>query len=178
MSKKSLLSLPIVLFLSPPLLAEGFYAGASIGMTQIEDEEQGLSFDDSAFGWRIHGGYEFNDNFAVEGAYFDSGEAEDTVSGQSVEVELTGFLVSLVGMIPVGGDNTRLFAKLGYYDGEAEASAGGITVEDDESGLSIGAGIRYDLANNFSLRGDFDWFDSDTDTLWSLGVGIQVLFGN
>ena len=43
--------------------AEGFYAGAGIGITQIEDEDQGFSFEDNPFGWRLLAGYDFNANF-------------------------------------------------------------------------------------------------------------------
>ena len=157
-------------------LAEGFYAGAGIGITQIEDSEDGLSFKDSPLGWRLLAGYDFNENFALEGSYANSGDAEDTVEGVDVKAELSAFTFSVVGLMPLS-ESTKLFGKLGYYDGEEEVSAFGLTVKEDADGLTAGFGVRYELQNNVAIRGDFDWYDSDLDTLWSVGVGFQVLFG-
>ena len=154
---------------------EGFYVGAGVGLTQIEDDEAGLSFDDSAIGWRVLAGYQFTDHFAIEGGYFDSGEAEDSILGFDVDIELTGFTVFGVGIIPLN-DAWELFGKAGYYDGEAEASVLGVSVDDDESGLVLGVGARYNFGNNVAVRGDFDWFDTEADRIWSVGIGIEYTF--
>lgn len=177
MLRKILLVSFVGLLANSAALAEGFYAGAGFGITQIEDEEQGVSFKDSPFGWRLLAGYDFTESYAIEGSYVNSGEAEDDVQGTNVKAELSAFVVSLVGLIPVS-DNSRLFGKLGYYSGEEEVTAFGVTIDDDDSGLTVGAGLRYDMGNNFVVRGDFDWFDTDLDTVWSVGVGVQYFFGN
>lgn len=156
--------------------AEGFYAGAGIGITQIEDEEGGLSFEDNPFGWRLIAGYDFNENFAIEGSYIDSGEAEDSVQGVDVEAELTAFTVSAVGLLPLN-DTTTLFGKLGLYSGESEVSAAGLSEDDDEDGLTVGGGVRFRTTDQLTIRAEFDWFDTDLDTVWSIGVGFQYGFG-
>ena len=156
--------------------AEGFYAGAGIGITQIEDEDQGFSFEDNPFGWRLLAGYDFNANFGIEGSYINSGEAEDDVAGEPVEAELSAFTVSAVGIIPVS-DAVQLFGKIGFYSGEQEVTVFDITLDEDEDGLTAGAGIRFGVSDSFVIRGDFDWFDTDLDTLWSLGIGFQYYFG-
>ena len=69
MLKRYLLLITTLCFIAPAAMAEGFYAGAGIGIVQAEDDEGGVEFDDSSFGWRILAGYEINENFAVEGAY-------------------------------------------------------------------------------------------------------------
>ncbi len=156
--------------------AEGFYAGAGIGITQVEDEEGGVSFDDNPFGWKIIAGYDFNENFAIEGSYVNSGEAEDTVSGIDVEAELTAFTVSAVGLLPLS-ESATLYGKLGLYSGESEVSAFGLTEDDDESGLTVGGGVRFQTTEQLTLRAEFDWYDTDLDTVWSIGVGFQIGFG-
>jgi OOP family OmpA-OmpF porin len=176
MFKKIALVLLALLFATTSAMAEGFYAGAGLGVTQIEDEEEGESFKDSPFGWKIYAGYDFNENFAVEGAYLNSGEAEDDVLGEAVKVELTAFVVSAIGLVPVG-ESAQIFGKIGYYDGEEDITAFGITFSDDDSGLTAGAGVRFKMSDNVALRADFDWFDTDIDTVWSLGVGVQFYFG-
>ena len=177
MNIRSGMVLAIAMLWAPVAFGQGFYFGGGIGVTQLEDEEEGIgSFDDSPLGWRILAGYEFTENFAVEGAYVNSGEAEDTIQGVDIEAELKGFTVSGIGLLPVS-DSVKLFGKLGYYNGETEASAFGVTVDEDESGLTLGAGLRFDLGNNFAIRGEFDWFDAELDTLWAVGVNLQYMIG-
>jgi OOP family OmpA-OmpF porin len=176
MFKKIALVLLALLFATTSAMAEGFYAGAGMGITQIEDEDEGVTFEDSPFGWKVFAGYDFNENFAVEGAYLNSGEAEDDLFGENVKAELTAFAVSAIGLMPVG-DSAHIFGKVGYYDGEQEIKAFGLTVTEDDDGLTVGGGIRFKTAKNFALRADFDWFDTTVDTVWSIGVGIQFYFG-
>lgn len=164
-------------FATTSAMAEGFYGGAGIGLTQIEEEEDGVSFDDSPFGWRILAGYDFNENFAVEGSYVNSGEAEDTLFGEDIEVEMTAFTFSVVGLLPVS-DAMSLFGKLGYYSGEQEITVDGFTLDEDEDGFAAGAGVRFNTSDNFAIRGEFDWFDTELDEVWSIGVGFQYFFGN
>jgi opacity protein-like surface antigen len=72
----------------------GFYAGVGIGSGTIEVDE--VDFDESDTAFKIFGGYQFNENFAVELTYLDGGAPEMTVSGPGVtgsveaEVEATG----------------------------------------------------------------------------------------
>lgn len=171
-----ILILTIVQFFSASSFAEGFYAGAGVGLTQIEDEDQGVKFEDNPFGWRVFAGYDLENNFAIEGSYVNSGEAKDDIDGTRIEAELTAFTLSVVGLVPMG-ESSQLFGKLGYFDGEIEASAFGFSAEDDEDGLTLGAGARFDLGNGIVIRGDVDWFDTELDTLWTIGVGVQFAFG-
>lgn len=177
MRTRTLLILALCFAASSTAMAEGFYAGAGLGIVQIEDEDQGISFKDNPMGWRLIAGFDVNENFAVEGNYINSGTAEDVIQGENVEAELSAFVVSFIGLMPIS-DTAKLFGKLGYYTGEEEVTAFGITLDEDADGFTAGAGVRFDMANNFSIRGDFDWYDTDLDTLWSFGVGFQYSFGN
>ena len=176
MLRKILLLSSIMLLAGPAAMAEGFYAGAGVGITQVEDSDQGITFKDSPFGWRLIAGFDMNENFAMEGSYINSGTAEDDIQGENVEAELSAFVFSLVGLIPVG-ETARLFGKIGYYSGETEVTVFGITLDEDEDGATAGAGVRFDMNNNFVIRGDLDWYDTELDTLWSVGVGFQYSFG-
>jgi opacity protein-like surface antigen len=158
-------------------MAQGFYGGAGIGLVNIEEEDLGESFKDNPIGWRILAGYDINENFAVEGSYIKSGKAEDTVFGENVEAELSAFTVSAVGLMPLS-DSTQLFGKLGFYAGEQEITVQGVTLDEDDDGFTVGAGIRFRSSGRFVIRGEFDWFDTDLDSLWSVGVGFQYYFGN
>ena len=177
MSKTNVL-IPLALLLATsPAMAEGFYGGAGLGLVNIEEEDLGESFKDSPFGWRIFGGYDFNENFALEGAYVSSGTAEDTVFGEDVEVEFSGFTVSAVGLLPLS-DTMDLIAKAGFYTGEQEVTVQGFTLDEDDDGFTVGAGMRFRTSDQFVVRGELDWFDTDLDSLWSVSVGFQYYFGN
>lgn len=176
MIKKISLVLLALLFATTTALAEGFYAGAGAGLVKVEDSDQGESFDDTPFGWKIFAGYDFNENFAFEGSYIKTGEAEDEIFGEPIEAELSAFTFSALGLMPVS-DSTQIFGKLGYYTGEQEVTAFGITVDDDDDGFLVGAGIRFMTSDKFAIRADFDWYDSDLDSLWSIGAAFQFYFG-
>ena len=177
MRTRILLILALCFTANSAAMAEGFYAGAGLGIVQIEDEDQGISFKDSPMGLRLIAGYDLNENFAIEGTYINSGTAEDDIQGENIEVELSAFVMSLVGLMPIS-DTTQLFGKIGYYTGEQEVTVFGITLDEDADGFTAGAGIRFNMANNITIRGDFDWYDTDLDTLWSVGIGFQLSFGN
>lgn len=153
----------------------GVYAGAGIGTSTVEDSAEGLSFDDSTTAWKIFGGYQFHPNFAAEVAYLDFGEASDTVEDVRVEADIDGFSVSVVGVTPAQS-NLQVFGKVGYFDGEADVSALGLSVDDDDSGLALGAGVKANISDAFNIRIEFDYYDSDLDDLWTLGVGAELRF--
>ena len=111
----------------------GFYAGAGFGTTEISDDAfDGSNVDDSDTGFKIFGGYTFNENFAVEVSYFDLGEAsgrEDfpPFGNVSFAVGVSGLNASAVGRLPVT-TMFSLFGKLGFasYDLDASVSVAGI----------------------------------------------------
>lgn len=170
------LVLVLALFATTSAMAEGFYAGAGFGLTKIEDSDQGISFEDTPLGFRLLAGYDFNENFGIEGSYINSGKAEDDIQGENVEVELSAFTVAIVGLLPLS-DSAQLFGKLGFYSGEQEVTVFGATFDEDEDGMTVGAGIRFKTNDSFAIRGEFEWYDTDLDTLWSVGVGFQYGFG-
>lgn len=176
MFKTKSIILVLAIFTTTTAMAEGFYAGAGFGLTQIEDEDQGLSFKDNPLGWRLLAGYDFNENFGVEGSYINSGTAEDVVLGENVEAELSAFTLSVVGLLPIS-DSTELFGKIGFYSGEQEITVQGFTLDEDEDGATVGAGLRFRTSEALAIRGEFDWYDTDLDTLWSVGIGFQYSFG-
>lgn len=176
------ITLAIFLLSGSHALADRFYAGADVAVTNIDESALGLTFQDRPIGYRLHAGYNFNDIFALEGSYVDTGEAEDTILDQSVTAEYSGYVVSAVLQSVLTTPN--LFMKLGYHNGEVEVSSLGITVDDDEDGFAAGLGFRHELPPGIApliiaIRGEVDWLESDLiDNPWSVGIGLEVSFGN
>ena len=153
MSNVKSLVLVLALFAATSAMAEGFYAGAGVGLTQIEDSDDTLdiSFKDNPFGFRLLAGFDFNENFGIEGSYINSGKAEDDILGENVEVELSAFTIAAVGLLPVS-ESTKLFGKIGFFSGEQEVTVFGDTFDEDEDGMTVGAGIRFATSDTFAIR--------------------------
>ena len=167
----------LLLLIGPNVFADGFYAGAGVGVSNIEESELGLSYQARPIGFKIHGGYEFTEIFAIEAAYVNSGDAKDDVEGLDVEVNLSGSVLSAV--FQTTDTTPNLFTKFGYYNGEQEVKmpALGESFDKDVDGITAGLGFRHEIKDNLSIRGELDWYESDLDNLWSIVVGLQYSFG-
>ncbi len=210
--KKHLLitSVAVTLFTAPTAFAAnvGGYIGASVGGSKVKDAPSGSEFDaelaaagitatssvdDTDNGWKIYGGYKFNQNMAVEGSYADFGEL--TIDS-NVTSPFTGTIhttweaqtlaVAGVGILPLAY-SMELFGKIGVHywdvDLQSTASAGGgagsASESDNGTSLLFGVGAGYNLNNNFALRAEWERYDnvgddnttgeSDVD-MWSVGV--------
>jgi OOP family OmpA-OmpF porin len=169
--------------------AQGFYIGGSVGQSDIDDEiTTGLitsgSVDGKDTGFKIFGGYQFNQNFGVELAYVDLGKASYSGSffGAPVtggKVEVWGLNISAVGTLPLN-PSFSLFGKVGLFSWEAEASdvTGGVpfSAKDDGVDLSIGLGLSYNFTKNVSARVEWQRFMMDVADADLLSVGIVYKF--
>jgi len=157
------------LLASSTVLAEiqpGFYVGAGVGKANIElDEVDGFKFDSDDTAFKVFGGYNFNQYFAVEAAYFDGGEPEEAVIvvpgfRGTVDAGLTGLIASAVGRLPLG-DMFSVYGKLGLvsYDVEVKGRANGDVVyerEGSEDDVSYGVGAAFNLGPSFELRAEYE----------------------
>jgi len=161
----------------PALAAEdqGFYAGAGAGQFSIDFSGDllgtSISFDDSDTAFRVFGGWQFNEFFAVEGGYVDGGTASETlnVGGTDVDfdIDMTGFDLMLRGTLPMG-ESFYGFAEAGmvFWDADFSATSGGSTASDSDSGddFAYGAGFGFDFSDNAGVRVEYVLYDiSDVD---------------
>jgi OmpA-OmpF porin, OOP family len=147
----------------------GFYMGAGVGATKIDDEGfDEIDFDDSDTGFKVFGGYSFNQNFAIEATYFDLGEGsggfDDLGDIVNFDVGVSGFGVSAVGVLPLG-DTFSLFGKVGYasYDIDAHVDIVGVgsgSSKESESDLMYGAGGALSFGQ-FEARAEFEAINVD-----------------
>ena len=147
----------------------GFYMGAGFGSTKIDDDGfDDIDFDDSDTGFKVFGGYSFNQYFAVEATYFDFGEASGSFDdfGDTVnfDVGVSGLAASAVGMLPVA-DMFTLFGKIGYasYDIDAHVDIVGVgsgSSSESESDLMYGAGAALSFGQ-FEARAEYEMINVD-----------------
>ena len=146
----------------------GFYAGAGLGTTKIGDDAfDGSGIDESDTGFKIFGGYVFNENWGVEVSYFDFGEASASAGGDSVSIGVSGLSASGVGRLPIN-DMFAVYGKLGFasYDVKAKFNVAGFgsgSASDSDSDMIYGIGGAMSFGGNFEARLEYEALNVDGD---------------
>jgi OOP family OmpA-OmpF porin len=163
---------------------KGFYAGAGIATTSLEDD---FGLDDRDTGFKLFAGYSFGEQLAIELAYLDGGTVEQVedvfffdppLAGSAFKTEIETKVINLsaIGKFPLT-ENFSLFGKLGYAAIESDVNLRFISANsfsdtltdntDRTEKLSYGAGAVYSFGKNFQLRAEYEGFDvaSDLDSL-------------
>jgi OOP family OmpA-OmpF porin len=186
----------------------GWYVGFNAGQSRatIDDARitsgllgEGLtttsiSDDNSHFGFKVFGGYEFNRYFALEGGYFNLGQfgfTADTIPAGSLrgDIKLQGANIDLVGSVPLG-DKFSLFARAGLNYAEAKDSfsgTGSVAVLNPSPSKSaanykFGVGAEYDFTRSVGMRVEAERYRID-DAVGNKGdidlfsVGLVFRFG-
>ena len=138
-----------------------FYAGADVGKTRVSD----WSERETSYGAFV--GYNFHQNFAVEGGYRRLGE--DKYGGY----KLTGdqAALSVVGSLPVA-ERVSVYGRLGVNRLEAKVSSGNVSVSDSTTKALFGVGASYAFTPAVSGRVELQRAASDITNL-SAGVAFQ-----
>ena len=177
------LALSASLVFSTTAAAEHFYVGGNVGQAEVDDlcgelSDVGTvtSCDEKDTAFKLFAGYKFNQYFAVEGFYADFGEVSATVNGTDVDVDYDGYGLSVVGILPAT-DNFDVFAKLGYYHAEADASSSVGSVSSSGSDVTYGIGASYSFTEAFAVRAEWERFNTDDDAdIDLLSAGVSYSF--
>ncbi len=207
--KQILLTLPLLMAI--PALASanwtGPYIHGELGMSFVdidqsdrEDELQNASTreDSDSFAFSLGLGYRFHPNFSVEASWYDLGEFDASISGQtaggsdielSQEITVAGYGLRGIGHLPITErwtlDGSLGFARMTTRN-EGEGTVNGTDESRTESSsdvvATVGVGATYRLNEQFSIRGQYMYFDDvgDSDTgesdIQYLSVGAIVSF--
>jgi OmpA-OmpF porin, OOP family len=187
----ALLSASLLAF---PALAQspdsGFYIGGHLGQAEAKDScddfnAPGISCDDKDTAWRVLGGFQFNRNLAIEGAYTDLGEFSASGPGGSARAEASALELTGVGAFPLG-NAFSVYGKAGIYrgevDGRLDATLVSGSAEDTNTDFTFGAGVKFDMTQNVALRAEWQRYndmggDDTTETdVDVLSVGLLYRF--
>jgi len=160
----------------------GWYAGGSIGESKTDCNTNGVagaSRDDKDTGFRVFGGYNFNQHFAAEFGYADLGKVTASAGGASAEVKNTAWDVMAVGIIPLA-EKFSLYGKLGWYFADSKLSGDLLgSASQNSNNATYGIGAGYDFNRNLGLRAEWQRYGnvggdnvggkSDAD-VYSIGV--------
>lgn len=174
---------PILLLsaaLAAPALAQtqGGYAGAGALHASTDNARDfalvfgGTSADKTAQGFKVYGGYLWN-QVGIEAGLYDLGTYDVRVgAARRDSFDVSAFALSGVLALPMGAHFT-FNAKAGLaftsVDYRCYFACGGNFVDTGESNVAgiLGAGFAWRAAKNFTLRGDFEYVGDVTH-----GVGL------
>jgi len=163
MVKNKVAVLVAVSALSIPAYAadNGWFVLGSVGMTKYHDKDPapaGFTVDDSDMGFKVGGGYMFNQNLGVEAAYVDLGKEKFTAPGVSAEAKASGEVLAVLGVWPIN-PQFSLLGRIGAINGTVKVSGGGADVKSTDVKLTYGVGGAYNLNKQFSIRLEYDRYD-------------------
>lgn len=169
------------------------YVGGSGGATEADDEivlPEGdatfVNIDDSDAGWKVFGGGQINPFIGLEVSYVDLGEFSAKRGMERAEVDLDGWNLMGMGVLPVYSDpynHLSLFAKAGAFiwdadiDGSGSLGSAAIALSDEDDGVdpSFGVGIVYRLATYFAIRAEWErFFDIRDEDVDFFSIGLQI----
>lgn len=122
-----------------------FYAGADVGRTKIDD----VSGRDTSVGAFV--GYNFHQNFAVEGGFRRLADKDYRFSGIDANVRADQLALSVVGSLPVA-ESFSVYGRLGLNRLEVKGSAGGFSARESETKALYGVGLSYAFSPAVSAR--------------------------
>lgn len=169
-----------------PAMAQdsGFYAGVGVGTFNLDaGDVDGFDFDENDTGFRVFGGWEFNQYFGIEAGYDSGAKTSDTVGDIAVDgaeadidLDVNGFDLMLVGTLPIG-ETFYAFGKVGMIAWDAELDAevreddgeGGVittllSADDSGEDFAYGGGFGMNLGENVRAQAEYTAYDiSDVD---------------
>lgn len=163
----------------------GGYLGATVGKTSPDEN----GFEDDG-GFKLTGGLAVNDNVAFEMSYVDMGEFDvgqgmlsqiSAQVGQTVtdaSIEITGFEVSMLGMLPVT-PYLSVYGRIGllFWDADVNVTVQGFgsgSDGDDGNDPLYGMGVKYAFTDRFGMNVEFTRYDALDSKVDLMGLGIEL----
>ncbi len=181
MKKTTTIALIMACGLSLPVWAEGagfeskWYGGIGIGMSHLEPDTNNTIYsvsDDSSSGWKLYGGYDWNEKWSIDAYLSDLGDAGLSPNGS---VEYKDFGISALYYFHNNhgerGRNLRthlsLFGKAGLGVMKNDSDVPYERVNDTH--IMLGAGLEYGFDNGIAVRAEAEFYDEDSQ-FYSISV--------
>jgi len=117
----------------------------------------------------VSGSYDIKENINIVGDVFVS------TSSDSGNVDVDSYRLGVGYHMPLS-NQTDVLAEAGLFNASAEASGGGITINRDDSGYQLSAGVRHKLAENIELQGRVNYKNSDDISERNYIAGARYYF--
>lgn len=182
---KKLVAIAALAVATAPAFAGDVYVLGSVGRSTLDLDKSEIdrdlvaagaanlssSLDKSDTAYKLQLGYQFNQNFAVEGGYIDLGKggyaASFTGGVANASVKATGWNISAVGILPIN-DTFSVFGKVGAIDAKVEANVSATGTGGTASGSASatkwktlwGVGATYNLSKQVGIRLEYEEFNN------------------
>jgi hypothetical protein len=140
------------------------YFGGQLGSSDSREfcEKRVGPCDKTGTAWRIYSGLGFTRNFGVEIGIVDLGQFTHTDPGTGTSTKTETILSEALAVFTYSAQRVSIFGKVGgFYGGtKANVQTGAVTVNANESttGLTYGAGAKYEISSRFAVRGDWQHY--------------------
>ncbi|MFO7286426.1 MAG: outer membrane beta-barrel protein [Gammaproteobacteria bacterium] len=163
----------------------GLYLGGGYGFMSYDDVlDDQVPISDSASAYRLFGGFQFNENYALELGWTKSGGlSEDFSPILNIDIEFEAVTLRALALAPFG--SLAMFGGIGYYDGTSRTDVvfnpeffedAPFSIKDDDGGFTAVGGIQFEMSR-LSVRGEYEWFDTDGNVdVASLTIGVLFRF--
>lgn len=139
-------------------------------------------------GYKVGGGYMFNENVGAELAYYSMADLKVTASGfaGSAKMKTTGIGVGALGVFPVAKD-VKFLGRLGLVNASSKVSASGdflipsgVATSKSSANLYWGVGASYDVGSNVDVSLNYESFGAKnvmkekyTASMFSVAAGYK-----
>ena len=153
--------------------------GGGAAFSDFEDDTGVI--DDNQVGFALFAQYQFNDLIGVEGGYLNTGDFEGKEGSGASQTDLdwsySGFHVAGVIYAPLNQEDVDVYGKIGFFDFDAELSRdNAVTDSGRQDGAMAGVGAVVNIADNWGIRAEFDWFDVEDADFWTAIIGAEYQF--
>ena len=132
---------------------EGFYVGGTLGNANFSIGD----FDESAISFGAYGGYQFNENFALEGTLFTTADFAD----------YGGLYATSLTFAPKASINVNetfsVFAKLGVASTGMRSEEEGQNFDASGFGWIWGVGVNAAITEHLHIRVSYDYIDTELE---------------
>jgi OmpA-OmpF porin, OOP family len=164
-----------------------FYIGLGLGQSSAELDCTGTTAcDDSDTAWKVFGGYQFSRHLALEVGYGVLGEATAStppfggVPAANVSIETSVWEAVAVGSLPLA-ERFSVYGKLGLYMADSEVDVafpglGSVNRSDDNTDLTFGLGLRFEVTPNLALRAEWQRYsDVSADAFGEADLDVMSI---
>jgi OOP family OmpA-OmpF porin len=183
MKKNIFIALIAAAAIAPVAAQAQSYAGVNVGRSTQKADITGFgSFTDHTTAFKLYGGYQFNENFGIEGGYADLGKAEYTYSGVTQSGTPRSIYVAATGTMPLA-ERFALIGKIGAARTRTTITTTGFADDkQSKTTLLLGVGTTYAITPTILAVVEYEYFGKvikeDTGSLKTnvLSAGVRFKF--
>lgn len=158
---------------------DGWYAGLGVGQSNYRDFDA-ASANTRSEGWKVYGGYQFNDYLALEGGYVNLNDMQATNGTVRTNIATEAWALGALLSYPMT-DKISVVGKFGYayMQGSTRTKNGtALTVHssDDDYEPNYGVGVSYKVFDSMNLRAEWERFDRSNMDIDLITAGLQLKF--